>query len=34
MEDWYLEMSMIGPYGERYTARIKLDQITTLAWSR
>ena len=28
MDDWYLEMSMIGPYSERYTARIKLDPVT------
>ena len=28
MDDWFLEMSMIGPYGERYTMRLNLDQIT------
>lgn len=28
MDDWFLEMSMIGPYGERYTMRTKLDHGT------
>ena len=28
MPDWFLEMSMIGPYGERYTMRVKLDRTT------
>ena len=28
MDDWSLEMSMIGPHGERWTMRVKLDQAT------
>lgn len=28
MDDWFLEMSMNGPHGERYTMRIKIDQMT------
>ncbi len=28
MDDWRLEMSMIGPYGERFTMAVKLDGIT------
>jgi hypothetical protein len=27
MEDWFLEMSMIGPYGQRYTMRLNLDGV-------
>lgn len=28
MPQWCLEMSMIGPYGERYTQRVALDHRT------
>ena len=28
MDEWFLEMSMIGPHGEHWTMRVKLDPTT------